>query len=98
MHAPPLLPSQPGILRMLRLTDVHLPLDHAQTDLEAAILERLGIAADEMLGYTIFRRSYDARKKSAITLIYSVDVETKNEAAPLQRLRNNPKVAPTPDM
>src|SRR3990167_2022129 len=83
---------------MLRLTEIHLPLDHDQSEIEAAILERLLIAPDELLGFTIFRRSYDARKRSAITLIYSVDVEVWNEAALLQRWRGNPKVTPTPDM
>ena len=83
---------------MLRLTEIHLPLDHDQSEIEAAILERLLIAPDELLGFTIFRRSYDARKRSAITLIYSVDVEVRNDAALLQRWRGNPKVTPTPDM
>ena len=56
---------------MLRLTEIHLPLDHPESDIPTAILARLKISADALLGYTIFRRSFDARKKSAITLIYS---------------------------
>jgi uncharacterized FAD-dependent dehydrogenase len=82
---------------MLRLTDVQLPLDHPETDLVRAILERLGIAAAELTGYSIFRRSYDARNKNAITLIYALDVEASNEAQILQRLRGNKHVAPSPD-
>ena len=39
---------------MLRLTELHLPLDHAESDLPAAILARLKIGADALLGYTIF--------------------------------------------
>src|ERR1035437_724732 len=83
---------------MLRLTEIQLPLDHSETDLRDAILARLGIAADQLVGHSIFRRSYDARKKSAITLTYSVDVETKNEAAILQRLQGDRTVLSTPDM
>ena len=60
---------------MLRLTEIKLPLDHAPEALEAAIRERLGVAADAITGYTVYKRSYDARRRSAITLIYTVDVE-----------------------
>ena len=82
---------------MLRLTDVQLPLDHPDTDLPAAILARLKIAADELIGFTIFRRGYDARRRSAITLVYTLDVEVKDEAALLARLQGVPHVAITPD-
>jgi uncharacterized FAD-dependent dehydrogenase len=82
---------------MLRLNEVQLPLDHPEDALHAAILGRLGIAADEMLGYTIFRRSYDARKKTAVILTYSVDVELKDENSVLKRLKGDRSVLPTPD-
>ncbi len=82
---------------MLRLTDVQLPLDHQEEDLKAAILARLGIAADDLISYTIFRRGYDARKKSAITLVYTLDVEVKNEAKVQKRLAGNRHVGMTPD-
>ena len=43
------------------------------------MLKRLGIGENELVGYSIFRRSYDARKPSAITLIYTLDVEVAME-------------------
>ncbi len=70
---------------MLRLTDIKLPLDHADDALAKAICARLGIAADELTTFTIAKRSYDARKRGAIVLIYSVDVETPREAEILRR-------------
>jgi uncharacterized protein len=82
---------------MLRLTEVKLPLDHPDSALDTAILERLGINAGELVSYTVFKRSYDARKKSAIVLIYTLDVATKDDAAILQRLAKHPHVGPTPD-
>jgi len=82
---------------MLRLTDVQLPLDHPEDDLQATILKRLGIAPKALLGYTVFRRGFDARKKRAIQLIYTLDVEVENEAAVLERLRGEPHVGLTPD-
>ncbi|MBV6325099.1 NAD(P)/FAD-dependent oxidoreductase [Duganella violaceipulchra] len=82
---------------MLRLNEVKLPLNHAEADLQAAIRARLDIAADALLGYTVFKRSYDARKKTAIVLIYSLDVEVKDEAALLKRLQHDVHLMPAPD-
>jgi uncharacterized protein len=82
---------------MLRLTDVQLPLDHPEADIGKAILALLGITENDLIGYSIFRRSYDARKKTAVMLIYTLDVEVKNEAQILQRLKGNRHVSPTPD-
>src|SRR5687768_1139942 len=71
---------------MLRLTDIKLPLDHPESALHDAILARLGIAAHELTGYAVARRSYDARARGSIVLIYSVDVETPREAELLRAL------------
>ncbi|MFD0739752.1 NAD(P)/FAD-dependent oxidoreductase [Lysobacter koreensis] len=90
---------------MLRLTDIKLPLDHPEAALTDAILARLGIGAGDLVGYTVAKRSYDARKRGGIVLIYSVDVDTPREAELLRRAQAavagpSPaanKVAPTPD-
>jgi uncharacterized protein len=82
---------------MLRLTEIKLPLDHSpQAIAEAAIL-RLGITAQDLLSCTVFRRAHDARKKSTITLIYSLDVEVKNEAEVLKKFAKDDTVKSTPD-
>ncbi|MCX7147989.1 MAG: NAD(P)/FAD-dependent oxidoreductase [Rhodocyclales bacterium] len=81
----------------MRLTELKLPLDHTESELRSAILKRLGVAAGELVGYSIFRRSYDARKPSAIVFIYTLDIEVRNEKALLTRLRNDRHVTPTPD-
>ena len=83
---------------MLRLTELKLPLDHPPEALRAAILQRLGIADDDLLGFSIFKRSYDARKKHALLMVYAVDVEVRNEAALLKKFRDDRHLAPTPDM
>ncbi|HJV79797.1 NAD(P)/FAD-dependent oxidoreductase [Noviherbaspirillum sp.] len=82
---------------MLRLTNVILPLDHTDADLQAAILARLKIAAGDLIRTIVFRRGYDARKRSAITLVYTLDVEVKNEEALLARLKEVPNVGIAPD-
>ncbi|MDP1862509.1 MAG: NAD(P)/FAD-dependent oxidoreductase [Thiobacillus sp.] len=82
---------------MLRLTELKLPLDHPPEALRAAILQRLAIKDDELLRFSIFKRSFDARKKHAMLLIYALDVEVKNEAALLKQFRNDRHLMPTPD-
>ncbi|MFL6647187.1 MAG: hypothetical protein ACJ8KO_04420, partial [Sulfurifustaceae bacterium] len=83
---------------MLRLTEIKVPLNHAESELKTAILERLRIEDDELIGYSVARRGYDARRPAAIVFIYTLDVEVKNEAKLLQLLRGDRRVAPTPDM
>ncbi|OIR17257.1 D-amino acid dehydrogenase small subunit [mine drainage metagenome] len=81
---------------MLRLTEIRLPLDHPADELRNAILKRLGIDATALHGFAIFRRGYDARKKNAIVLVYTVDAEVANESALLKK--NIPHVSAAPDM
>jgi uncharacterized FAD-dependent dehydrogenase len=83
---------------MLRLTELKLPLDHPAEALRPAICRRLGIADGDLLAFTIFRRGYDARKKSAILLVYAIDAEVRDEAALLARFADDRQVGPTPDM
>ncbi|TAL39552.1 MAG: NAD(P)/FAD-dependent oxidoreductase [Alphaproteobacteria bacterium] len=83
---------------MLRLTDIKLPLDHPPEAIAKAAIAKLGIAPQDMTSCTVFRRAHDARKKTAILLIYSLDVEVKNEASVLNRFASDPHVKPTPDI
>ena len=83
---------------MLRINELKLPLEHPPEALRAAIVQRLKIKSDELLSFMIFKRSHDARKKNNLLLIYSVDVEVKDEAAVLQRCADDRHLMPTPDM
>jgi uncharacterized protein len=83
---------------MLRLTEVKLPLDHPEDEIKTAILKKLQITDEELIGYSIFKRSYDARKKGEIALVYILDVETTQETHLLKRLKKDPHVMATPDM
>jgi len=82
---------------MLRITELKLPLNHAENMLKNAILDRLGIPAKELITYTIFRQGFDARKRNAILTVYTVDIETANEQAILNRLQDDPHISLTPD-
>ncbi|UCV21767.1 NAD(P)/FAD-dependent oxidoreductase [Ferribacterium limneticum] len=82
---------------MLRLTELKLPLDHAADALRPALCQRLGIADSELIDFTIFKRSYDARKKSAITLIYTLDFNVRDEPALLKKLADDRNVGLRPN-
>jgi len=82
---------------MLRITELKLPLDHAADALRPAICQRLGIVDSELLDFSIFKRSYDARKKSAIVLIYTLDISVADETALLNKFADDRHLGPTPD-
>lgn len=82
---------------MIRITELRLPLDHAEDALRPAIVARLGVADADLLAFNVFRRAYDARRKTAILLIYTVDCEVRDEAAVLAAQQGDPHVRPAPD-
>src|SRR4051812_1123637 len=82
---------------MLRLTELSLPLHHAPEDLPAAICKRLRITPRELVKHVVARRAFDARDKSDIQLVYSVDVNVKDEAGILKRNQKDKRVQRTPD-
>ena len=84
---------------MLRVNEIKLPLDHEEAALPAAIISKLEIAPEELLSFSLFKRSYDARKKAKILLIYQLDVELTEAAEKevLERFSKQPFVRPSPD-
>ncbi len=81
---------------MLRLTEIKLPLDHDEKALERAIIKKLRLRDGQLTGYRLFKRSYDARKRENIRLIYIVDVDTTEEKGILKRFKNDSHVFPAP--
>ena len=82
---------------MLRLSELRLPLGHPADAIAPAICARLGIAGQDLLSHAVVRRANDARKKSAIMMVYSIDVRVSDEAAVLARHVGDPNLRPTPD-
>jgi uncharacterized FAD-dependent dehydrogenase len=83
---------------MLRVTELKLPLNHGQSALRDALRQRLGIADSDLVSFSVFRRAADARKKSAIALIYTLDVAVRDERAVLERHKGDRNIAVAPDM
>jgi uncharacterized FAD-dependent dehydrogenase len=83
---------------MLRLSGLSLPLDHEADALGPAICARLGIAPESLRSFTVFKRGNDARRRGAIVLVYTLDVDLADEAEVLARLAGDKDLRLTPDM
>ncbi|MCW4627817.1 hypothetical protein [Marinomonas rhodophyticola] len=83
---------------MIRLSNIQLPLDHDASAIEHAILSLLDIPVEKLVRFTVFRRGYDARKKSNIFLIYTIDVETTCDQALLSQFADHQQVKIAPDL
>ena len=86
---------------MLRLSELKLPLDHSEADLEAAVCRRLRLESHQLRCLRLVKRSVDARKPQSIALVYSLDLElaldARAEARLLQRFAGDPHLRPSPD-
>ena len=89
---------------MIRITELSLPwgdpADHRTQDaLRRAVLQRLKIEASDLLGFTVFKRSHDARRKDReIAFVYILDVEVQDEDHVLAKHRDDRHVAVAPDI
>ncbi len=83
---------------MIRLTELKLPLDHADDALPALIAKTLGIAHGDIASHKIYKRSYDARKQKLL-LVYICDIEVAPtlETLLLKQFEAHPHIRPTPD-
>ncbi|MDP1594057.1 MAG: NAD(P)/FAD-dependent oxidoreductase [Gallionella sp.] len=82
---------------MLRLTEIKLPLAHAEGEIKAAILKRLCLNEDELIDYVVFKRGVDARKPRAILFAYTLDVTVRDETAVLAKFANDQHIRVAPD-
>lgn len=83
---------------MIRISNLQLPLDHDEKALSQVILTRLSIQAEDLLDYVVHRRGYDARKKSNIVLIYTLDVNTNKNEQLLASFIDDQLIKVSPDM
>ncbi len=85
---------------MIRISEIKLPLDHTDDELKSLIIKKLAIPADDLLSFNIFKRSYDARKKNNILLIYQFDIvlTTESEKKVLTAFHNQSWIRPSPDL
>ena len=84
---------------MLRLNDIKLPLDHSDDGLRQAIVCKLAIEADDLVSFSVFKRSHDSRKKNNILLVYQLDVTLTEELSKnvLEKFAGQSFVRSSPD-
>ena len=82
---------------MIRITELRLPVNHAPEELEVAILKRLSLSSKDLIEFTVFKRSHDARKNTALSFIYTIDLSIKDEDKVLKKWGHDPHIRPSPD-
>jgi uncharacterized protein len=82
----------------LRLTEIKLPLvnehDPTLAELRHLACERLAISDAELTDLNVFKRGYDARKRSAIVLIYTLLVQVVDPHSVLKKRLPHVDLAP----
>ena len=88
---------------MIRITELSLPWGdptetRTQDALRRAILKRLALREQDLEGFTVYKRSHDARRKDReIAFVYIVDVAVRDEARVLAAHRDDRHVMAAPD-
>ena len=79
---------------MIRVGAVRAALDTDFSDLVALCEKKLRISRDKLISVKLAKKSVDARKKSDVHFIISLDIEAKNEEKILKMLKNASKYVP----
>lgn len=75
---------------MIRLQQLKMPIAHTEEQLRQKVASCLKIPADQIVQMERIRRSVDARKKSAVCYVYTLDVTvTKTARIPKKVYSNN---------
>jgi hypothetical protein len=82
---------------MIRITEIRLPVGHAPEALEEAVLKRLHLQPADLISFEMYKRSYDARKNTTLSFIYTVDLVVENEDRVLEQFADDIHVGPSPD-
>ena len=73
---------------MLRIQNISLPLDGSQGQLKKKAARILGVKPEVITGLSLARQSIDARKKSDVHYVYTVDVTVADESKVMARCRD----------
>ena len=77
--------SSKGDDSMLRINQCKLPIQISEQEIRNYICSRLKIKDQQLLNYSIYRKSLDARKKDDIHYVYAFDITVSNEEQILKR-------------
>lgn len=66
----------------IQIVQIKMSLEQPISDLKKKIIKLLGLLEEEVVDYTIVKKSWDARKKQDIAIVYSVIVNIIEKATP----------------
>ncbi len=82
----------------LWLRDIKLDLTEDESRLPAVSAELLGVAVEDLLNFKVVRRAIDARKKSRILYVYTVEFNVDDEPRLLAACQDKPALATAPEL
>ena len=74
---------------MIQITQLKLPYQHTEADLEQKIRKTLKLNSNQKFTYRIVKKSIDARKKPELFLVYTVQVSCDNENGIVKKAKNS---------
>lgn len=83
---------------MIRVSGIKLTLDQDEAELRKRLLAKLKIKETDLIEYTIFKRSVDARKRENIFFVYTLDAVVTNEEKLLKKFAKDKDVSATPNL
>ena len=72
---------------MLRLANLALSPDYTEDSIRTVILKKCGLMPDQLLSFSVVRRSVDARNKNDIRIVFTLHLKVRNEQVLLKKCR-----------
>ena len=73
---------------MIQITQLKLPYQHTEVDLENKIRKSLKLSSNQKFTYKIVKKSLDARKKPNLYLVYTCQIQCEKEEQLVKRAKN----------
>lgn len=73
---------------MIRIQQLKLDINHTESDLREKIQKQLKIKTEELQSYKIVKKSIDARNKSEIRFVYTIDARVSQEDKIIKKVRS----------
>ncbi len=73
---------------MIQITQLKLNINHTREDLKKRIAKQLKVSEQEILNFSVTKKSIDARKKDELFYVYNVEVKLSDEKRVLKRVHS----------
>lgn len=73
---------------MIQITQLKLPYNHSEAELEQKIRKILRLSSNQRITYKISKKSIDARKKPELFWVYTCQVSCENETGIIKKAKN----------